>query len=280
MDCCSQFYSANIEQVPGSPRCDAFNPPWNPRTPIPQSSRKLWRKKKNGWNRRRASASDWKCAMGPKVTPQPMKTLPSSGEVWLGGHVTCPKPHDRVNQHICNIVKQDFTSLTGRAVARKGRFFSPPQRSASTPIHVSPLNIKSFVWLHLDPGERVHWHTTTPTGSFSGLHQRKPPDSSLARSPPPPWIHPCFASLLDLHFFLRFSVRRVQPLETSGRSAAFIVRAPPFPKQCAQGRNNVAEAPPAGKLRTFWLTVIFCCAPSDTDTCLRGKQKGLDRVSR
>lgn len=43
--------------------------------------------------------------------------------------------------------------------------------------------------------------------------------------------------------------------------------------------NNVAEAPGAWTLRTFYHSV-FCCAPTETDTCLRGKQKGLDRVSR
>uniref|UniRef100_A0AAQ4P9U2 Calcium/calmodulin dependent protein kinase II inhibitor 1 n=3 Tax=Gasterosteus aculeatus TaxID=69293 RepID=A0AAQ4P9U2_GASAC len=47
---------------------------------------------------------------------------------------------------------------------------------------------------------------------------RKPPYSSLTRSP----RDPCFAPLFNLHFLLGFSVRRDQPLETSGRSTALL----------------------------------------------------------
>ena len=54
--------------------------------------------------------------------------------------------------------------------------------------------------------------TTTPTGRFWAAPE-KPPYSSLVRSP----RDPCFASPLNLHFLLRFSVRRTQPLETSVR---------------------------------------------------------------
>lgn len=74
-----------------------------------------------------------------------------------------------------------------------------------------------FYCIHIR-GERSIGSTTPPLQlDLASLGcTRKPPNSSLARSP----RDPCFASLLNLHFFLRFSVRRVQPLKTSGRFTA------------------------------------------------------------
>lgn len=119
-------------------------------------------------------------------------------------------------------VSDDSASLTRRAVARKRRFSHKKKEKkkktcAGLAFRWPPSNISSPFVLTASRSRRVErWYTTTPTGSFSGLHQKNPPHSSLARSP----RDPCFASLLNLHFFLRFSVRRVQPLETSGRSKA------------------------------------------------------------
>lgn len=83
-----------------------------------------------------------------------------------------------------------------------------------------PSNFKSpFVFIASTFEERgalavLHHHSNWTWASLGCT--RKPPNSSLARSP----RDPCFASLLNLHFFLRFSVRRVQPLKTSGRFTA------------------------------------------------------------
>lgn len=124
-----------------------------------------------------------------------------------------------------------------------------------------------FYCIHIR-GERSIGSTTPPLQlDLASLGcTRKPPNSSLARSP----RDPCFASLLNLHFFLRFSVRRVQPLKTSGRFTARLYARLHFqsnthrekacgffpPPHFLFSLNNVAEPPRAGKLRTFWVTGI------------------------
>ncbi|KAF1391423.1 hypothetical protein PFLUV_G00041960 [Perca fluviatilis] len=102
---------------------------------------------------------------------------------------------------------------------------------------------KVAIRLHLDPGE---WSIGTPLLQLEASLgcTRKPPYSSLARAP----RDPCFASLLNLHFFLRFSVRPVQPLESSGRSTALLYVRLHFQsntrgeKNTLEILNNVAEA--------------------------------------
>lgn len=171
------------------------------------------------WKQRRPSGLNWKCAIwGQKSQPSLRKHCHPL--------VTSDSVDTRIVQKpltVRSIVKISKTFKTDWRIwhlqlVEWWRVNDVFQISELAHIHEPSLIIKSpFVWLHLDPGE---WSIGRPRLQLEACLgcTRKPPYSSHGRSP----RDPCFASLLDLHFFLRFSVRRVQPLETSGRTTALL----------------------------------------------------------
>ena len=109
--------------------------------------------------------------MGPKVTSQPMKTLPSSGEVWHGGLDW--NPPDKIIRQFCKIVIQ-----VGRfhiSISSSGGAWTTSTKDQYWFTFMCHLWILSRHLFDASRSRRVeHWFTTTPTGSISGLHQKTP----------------------------------------------------------------------------------------------------------
>lgn len=149
-----------------------------------------------------------------------------------------------------------MTSLLRLVVAHK-------RRSPKTGVGLCAVfKWKIAICLIASRSRRVeHWYTTTPTGSFSGLHQKPPVQL-------PHQVSPGSVFCIALQFaFLPQIFRATDSADQNQRALhCSIVRAPPFPKQYAQRRNlwtflnNVAEAPQAGKLRISWFIVCFFVA--------------------
>lgn len=93
---------------------------------------------------------------------------------------------------------------------------------------------KIAICLIASRSRRVEHYTTTPAGSFSGLHQKTPVQLPRQVSPGSVFcIAPQFAFLPQIFRATGSAARNQRALHGS------IVRAPPFPKQYAQRKKHL-----------------------------------------
>ena len=177
--------------------------------------------------------------MGPKVTSQPMKTLPSSGELWLSVHAQ-NDPVIKSGRQYHKSVSDDSASLTRRAVARKRRFSKKKKKKKKKDlrwarVQVAILDCKlaicsdciqipeSGALVHHDSNWKRLW--AAPEKPPAQLPRQVSPGSVFC-------IAPQFAFLPQIFRATGSAARNQRALQGS------IVRAPPFPKQYARRRNR------------------------------------------